>query len=268
MSDRASEPQPGLENNPGTDGNLFSQEHPYYPDGCLSCPFAGGTLRALYHTLAAKQDCHRCRSVDRVIQNKRTHLRKEVNLQEYDRLSKDSRYTDVEYDEQSGGVTASHIGHCKHPNSSERFFGSMTGDDLENEIKHLLFKSGHSVIFCDESRVIPYTRHTARKTTYTALDMCLDGVMMDIASVTKDKPAYGWKLKAKNHQLEKYNARPDVHVAADTVCLYFHDPRMFSMEKVRKGIDFLKEQTATVHIRHIKCVLKTRKGVKIIDIDT
>lgn len=61
------DPQNGLENNPGKDGNLFSQNHPYYPEGCLSCPFAGNRLKALYHDLAAKQDCHKCQSVNAVV---------------------------------------------------------------------------------------------------------------------------------------------------------------------------------------------------------
>lgn len=53
--------------NPGKDGNLFSQNHPYYPEGCLSCPFAGNRLKALYHDLAAKQDCHKCQGVNAVV---------------------------------------------------------------------------------------------------------------------------------------------------------------------------------------------------------
>lgn len=68
MGSRKDNPQDGLENNPGKDGSLFSQEHPYYPDGCLSCPFAGNRLVALFHDLAHRQNCHQCQRVNRVIQ--------------------------------------------------------------------------------------------------------------------------------------------------------------------------------------------------------
>ena len=67
MPTDADNPQPGLENNPGRDGELFSQKHPYYPSGCMSCPFAGGHLAALMHGLAHKQDCHQCEKVNKVI---------------------------------------------------------------------------------------------------------------------------------------------------------------------------------------------------------
>ena len=67
MPTDADNPQPGLENNPGRDGELFSQKHPYYPSGCMSCPFAGGHLAALMHGLAHKQNCHQCEKVNKVI---------------------------------------------------------------------------------------------------------------------------------------------------------------------------------------------------------
>lgn len=267
MGSRKDNPQDGLENNPGKDGSLFSQEHPYYPDGCLSCPFAGNRLVALFHDLAHKQNCHRCQRVDGVIEDKKARSRKKENEIEYNRLSKDSRYKEVEFDEKTGGVTATHIGHKTHPNTTERFFGTMTGDDLENEIKQLLFHSGHSVIFCDESKVIPHTRQTSNKLQYTALDMVLDGKVMDIASITSYKKGYGYILQKKNHQAIKFNQRPDVNIEADTVCLYFHDPSMFSIDAVRNGINFLREDSMPMVLQHIKCVLKVKNGIRIIDID-
>ena len=35
-------PQRGLENNPGKDGHIFNDTHPYFPKGCNSCPFNKG----------------------------------------------------------------------------------------------------------------------------------------------------------------------------------------------------------------------------------
>lgn len=61
-------PQPGLENNPGKDGHLFSDKHPYYPDSCASCQYSGNKLMALFHDLAgSKKHCNSCRKVEKVV---------------------------------------------------------------------------------------------------------------------------------------------------------------------------------------------------------
>ena len=64
-------PQSGLENNPGKDGHLFSDKHPYYPDSCASCQFSGNRLMALFHDLAGgKKHCNSCRKVEKVVSKK------------------------------------------------------------------------------------------------------------------------------------------------------------------------------------------------------
>ncbi len=61
-------PQSGLENNPGKDGHLFSDKHPYYPDSCASCQFSGNKLMALFHDLAgSRKHCNSCRKVEKVV---------------------------------------------------------------------------------------------------------------------------------------------------------------------------------------------------------
>ena len=61
-------PQPGLENNPGKDGHLFSDKHPYYPDSCASCQYSGNRLMALFHDLAGgRKHCNSCRKVEKVV---------------------------------------------------------------------------------------------------------------------------------------------------------------------------------------------------------
>lgn len=61
-------PQSGLENNPGKDGHLFSDKHPYYPDSCASCQYSGNKLMALFHDLAgSKKHCNSCRKVEKVV---------------------------------------------------------------------------------------------------------------------------------------------------------------------------------------------------------
>ena len=60
-------PQSGLENNPGKDGHLFSDKHPYYPDSCASCQYSGNKLFALFADLAGKKDCYHCAKIDAVV---------------------------------------------------------------------------------------------------------------------------------------------------------------------------------------------------------
>ena len=64
------QPQHGLENNPGKDGHTFSDKHPYFPSDCSHC-FAykkGGLtnrLKALF--LNREKDCYNCPFVNRCI---------------------------------------------------------------------------------------------------------------------------------------------------------------------------------------------------------
>ena len=116
-------------------------------------------------------------------------------------------------------------------------------------MQRLLFQSGHIAVLCDESK-------RKDKQTLPALDMQLDGVMMDIRSVTKKKKHYGAAIASKNKQLKRYNDRSDVRISADTVCLYFHDGTMYHPSKISNGVKWLKKQTSDVQVRHIVCVIR------------
>lgn len=61
-SDKASEPQPGLSSNPGTDRTVFSQDHPYFPKSCASCSFYKPNFKnRLRHLFQARaKDCYNC----------------------------------------------------------------------------------------------------------------------------------------------------------------------------------------------------------------
>lgn len=55
-------PEPGLENNPGKDGHIFSDSHPYFPKSCGSCAFYRPDIkdRVLGLFNARKKDCYNC----------------------------------------------------------------------------------------------------------------------------------------------------------------------------------------------------------------
>ena len=52
---------PGLDNNPGKDGRIFSESHPYFPDSCQDCPFNKGGVSGLFSNKA--KDCYNCQYV-------------------------------------------------------------------------------------------------------------------------------------------------------------------------------------------------------------
>ena len=104
-----------------------------------------------------------------------------------------------------------------------------------------------------------------------ALDMELDGVVMDIRSVT----GKGWYLNIfikKNIQLQKYNSRDDVTEPADSLCLYFHDPKLFDERKMKKSIKIYKYYRDVdgalikLEIKHVYCVIKGSSEVRVFDI--
>ena len=74
---RKNGPQKGLKDNPGKTGNLFGQDHPYYPESCSSCPFAGGLTNRLGLAFRnKKKDCSRCQNIKHVLQRKDGFLMK------------------------------------------------------------------------------------------------------------------------------------------------------------------------------------------------
>lgn len=60
-------PQRGLENNPGHDGHIFNDTHPYFPASCASCGFyrkAGIKNRLLGNFTNRRKDCYNCPYID------------------------------------------------------------------------------------------------------------------------------------------------------------------------------------------------------------
>ncbi len=59
--------QPGLKNNPGKDKELFSDDHPYFPDDCNVCPLNGGKKRFIIEN--RKKDCYNCPYAARLVES-------------------------------------------------------------------------------------------------------------------------------------------------------------------------------------------------------
>ena len=171
---------------------------------------------------------------------------------EYLKYKNDSNYTDVEINSR-GGLKAIHKSHNVHNNDRKMYFGTMTGDDLEKEFLQKAFDSGHSVIFCEEGK----KDKTGRE--MSALDMVLDGKLMDLASITTNSQDYRNQFISKSRQLKKYNSRDDVTNENNYVCLYFHDASMFDEKKVIEGyrrmIGVKKSKHSSTPLKNIICAI-------------
>ena len=110
---------PGLDNNPGRDGRIFSESHPYFPGSCQDCPFNKGGGRDGFTNLS-KEDCARCTGIEDVLSMLREKKKEQElspqmmeRLQQYWELSKNPNYQHVEFNEENGGIKAIHIEHNK-----------------------------------------------------------------------------------------------------------------------------------------------------------
>lgn len=84
-SDKASNPQPGLDSNPGTDKAVFSQSHPYFPKSCSSCcfykPGFKDTLRCFFTNRT--KDCYNCPYMNGCLDKMKRSQIKPPKVEEY-----------------------------------------------------------------------------------------------------------------------------------------------------------------------------------------
>ena len=176
-------------------------------------------------------------------------------------------YTDVAFRWDNGGLKATHKRHENHnrPNEERFFPEKLSSTQLEEECQDILFRKGNSAILCDEGI------ETKRGRRDVALDLLLNGKPTDIASVVKDCVNYRNQLIKKNGQNNHFNSLPYVKEKADSVCLYFHDPKLYDAQKVKDGyqglldIQFPDKTTGemkhiVVNIKHIICVINDDDG--------
>ena len=89
LDDSVDQPQRGLENNPGKDGQTFSDNHPYYPASCSVCPFNKGSFKnrllSFFSNHKKGKDCNNCPKVDKKLpsnQNKDNKKEKPMTTDE------------------------------------------------------------------------------------------------------------------------------------------------------------------------------------------
>ena len=236
--------------NPGIQRKTFPDYNPYTISRCRDCDIAKGNLNLAF--IPEYEQCAACKLVRKCFEGKtrKSELKRiEENRKLYDKLSKDKRYKDVEFDPKNGALKATHIGHNE---------GTDKGFVFEKKLVDMLFACGHSIILCDEQK------KDRNGNKLRSLDMILDGVRMDIKSITKNKDYYGYAIDKKNQQLVDFNNRSDVHEPADTICIYFDDPTMFAPEKISKGYEYMVSMGRAVPtVRHIICAINSAKGLEL-----
>lgn len=243
------QPQRGLENNPGKDGHIFNQTHPYFPTRCSQCAFyqSGGIKERLLAVFQnRRKDCYNCPFINGCLdfgeRERKKHIKEGRAL--YKELKTNPEYRDVHFDPETGGVKATHRG---HNTADDRIVGfGMTNPQLERECQEQLYKMGHRAILLNEKAERLPGQFQA------SLDLDLDGRFVDIKSHTTAR-YYGGHLCGANRQIG--NFKRDTGTEADGMILYFHDPSAWSPERLQQDIEYFKrkieEWGSHVRIRHI-----------------
>lgn len=207
--------------NAGKEGKSVPDYNSYTIRRCRDCDIAKGKTR-LAKFIPDNEVCKACKIV-RGIQESI-----ESNRQFYERLKNDPDYINVEFDERSGGVKATHSGHIIHSSDKESTFfcdEKLTSTDLELLCQDILFRKGRRCILLNETKL------GADGLQLPQLDTETDGEIIDIRAITeKGEKTIRNALASKKKQLKNFNAKTgaDCH----SVILYFHDVSMFDESQV------------------------------------
>lgn len=220
--------------NSGKTMQLFPPKHPYYK----ASPEAKAVTQQV-----AKIECARSR---------------------YNGYLTDDNYNDVQFNESTGAIMATHVGHNVDNNKKTELFG-MSMAQLERECQQCIFDMGHTAILRDESKHDP---NGAKGDMLPALDLELDGIVMDIRSITTNG-YYGNALTAKNKQLG--NVKRKTGESSDSVCLYFHDSTLFDEAKLLNDMQWYKRRIVELgskqRIKHVYVVVNGEQQLRVYDIE-
>lgn len=133
------EPAKGLDNNPGKDGKIFNQSHPYFPKSCAACPFSSnGKPSPLADNIIG--DCCKCGNVPSG--NKYSKDAIQESWRKYNTY--DLKYWERKYfNEETGGFN---VYHKKH-----QFTETSGGAKAERIVGKILADLGKQVEFLAEN---------------------------------------------------------------------------------------------------------------------
>lgn len=137
---------------------------------------------------------------------------REENYSEYQRLLQDISYTDVVYDEESGGVSAVHT---LHKFDKQIGVNGFRRGDYERQALVAIRKRGHRIILGSEKS----------SQGVKVCDGLLDDVRMEIKAVEGEGT---WAIPTKLREAEKQHA--------ECVVLFFPDSGKYSPQRMSEGI--------------------------------
>lgn len=236
---------PGLDNNPGKDGRIFSESHPYFPDSCQDCPFNKGGVSGLFNNKA--KDCANCTLIGKCIAETMDNTQEDL-VQLAEKLKNDPSYKNVEFDQETGGLKATHISHKKESKDEEKVYKDLTGKQLEKNCQNTIFRKGGSCIL--EAESLRMNGQWA-----SCIDATIMGERMDIASITKSEGNIIFNsICRKEEQLMKFNKTFGAN--AHSLALYFEDPAMFNEQVVKDALArYLGHVRYHGAIKTVYCVL-------------
>ncbi len=154
-------PSRGLKSKPGS-GEIFSDDHLYFPEDCHICPF-GGALQGLWADLTGRKNCMKCKRVQAC--NDGTDADKRI--ENYDEKEWERTYTPLK-----GGFVVTQrerIAESKASKAERKKF------DKEMRMCMVLADNGHDVEYLKgENRPIGQT-----------YDIHMDGIKADLKCITK-----------------------------------------------------------------------------------
>lgn len=120
--------------NSGIEQRTFPAYNPYTISRCATCDKAKLNMAFIPNN----QVCQACMTIQECEKRKQYH----TNREEYKRFLSDKNYIEVDFDKESGGVKATHIGH--------EFHDEGNGGLSEKNIQNAGFRTGHVVILGKE----------------------------------------------------------------------------------------------------------------------
>ena len=227
--------------NPGRQQKAVPDYNPYTISQCRQCDVPDGTsLEMARRTPPANELCAACRLI-------RKQQQRDTARDIYRRLKADPDYTDVQFDEQTGGVKATHRGHSFEETVGK--YGIPRGE-YEKITADALYKKGYVVELIKED---DHTQGVPQPDGY------INGSLMDIKGI-EGNPLYA--LNRANKQ------------RVETAVLYFHDANAFSQEQVAakyaqlgSWLEYTRGKKIPVCIKKVICIVnKGKEGFDLIEI--
>lgn len=164
------DPQPGLDSNPGATSEVFSQSHPYFPSDCNSCPFRSATVPSASADGNFKnqaKDCMHCQAINACI-DRTEKPRKILIAQEGDIRKIEGKDWYVDYESANGDllISSERVEQAnKNKTERDKFL-------KERSMCRVVAKNGHNV---------EYRKDT--QDTGNTFDIYIDGIPTDLKKV-------------------------------------------------------------------------------------